>query len=95
MTRKTLEHGRRIRETLKQPQYEPMPAAEQVAVLLAATSGILDSVPLEEIAESKRAIQKAFSERLPELGRRISSAERLNPGDREAILEMCKDVLKK
>jgi F-type H+-transporting ATPase subunit alpha len=95
VTRKTLEHGRRIRETLKQPQYEPMPAAEQVAVLLAATSGILDSVPLEEIAESKRAIQKAFSERLPELGRRISSAERLNPGDREAILEMCKDVLKK
>ena len=95
VTRKTLEHGRRIRETLKQPQYEPMPAAEQVAVLLAATSGILDSVPLEEIAESKRAIQKAFSERLPELGRRISAAERLDPGDREAILEMCKDVLKK
>ncbi|HPW72621.1 MAG: alternate F1F0 ATPase, F1 subunit alpha [Methanothrix sp.] len=95
VTRKTLEHGRRIRETLKQPQYEPMPAAEQVAVLLAATSGILDSVPLEEIAESKRAIQKAFSERLPELGRRILAAERLNPGDREAILEVCKDVLKK
>jgi F0F1-type ATP synthase alpha subunit len=66
-----------------------------VAVLLAATSGILDSVPLEEIAESKRAIQKAFSERLPELGRRILAAERLNPGDREAILEVCKDVLKK
>jgi F-type H+-transporting ATPase subunit alpha len=41
-TRKTLEHGQRIREVLKQSQYEPVPAPEQIAILLAATAGILE-----------------------------------------------------
>ena len=32
-TRKTLEHGRRIRAALSQPQYSPLTQAEQVALL--------------------------------------------------------------
>lgn len=39
-TRQTLERGRRVREVLKQHQYQPMPVAEQIAVLLAVTSGL-------------------------------------------------------
>ncbi|MBW1834467.1 MAG: F0F1 ATP synthase subunit alpha, partial [Deltaproteobacteria bacterium] len=34
-TRKTLDRGRRVREVLKQSQYEPMPVPEQAAVLVA------------------------------------------------------------
>ncbi len=33
-TRQIIEHGRRVRETLKQPQYRPIPAAEQITALL-------------------------------------------------------------
>ena len=32
-TRRTLRRGRRVRETLKQPQYAPLPVAEQIAAL--------------------------------------------------------------
>ncbi len=41
-TRKTLDRGRHVRETLKQPQYRPIPVAEQIAVLLSVTNGVLD-----------------------------------------------------
>lgn len=92
-TRKTLEHGRRIREVLKQPQYEPVPAPEQIAVLLAATAGVLDDVPLDEITSTKKKIEKAFREQMSDLYQRISSAEKLSPEDREVLLDMFKNVL--
>ena len=94
-TRKTLEHGRRIREVLKQPQYEPVPAPEQIAILLAATAGILDDVPLDEIASAKKKIAKAFPEQMPELYQRISSAEKLKPDDHENLLNMSRNILRK
>ncbi|MGD0952538.1 MAG: alternate F1F0 ATPase, F1 subunit alpha [Methanotrichaceae archaeon] len=94
-TRKTLEHGRRIREVLKQPQYEPVPAPEQIAVLLAATAGILDDIPLDEISSAKKKIGKALREQMPELYQRISSAEKLRPEDREMFLNASKNVLGK
>jgi len=93
-TRKTLERGRRIREVLKQPRYNPVPAPEQIAILLAVTSGILDEVPLDEIASAKERITKAFSKQLPEVHKRIESAQKLSPEDREAILNMSRKVLK-
>ncbi len=48
-TRKQLERGKRLTELLKQPQYSPVPVAEQVAVMYAAISGLLDGVPVERI----------------------------------------------
>lgn len=93
-TRKTLERGRRIREVLKQPRYDPMPASEQIAILLAVTSGILDEIPLDEIASAKEKITGAFSKQLPEVYKRIEAAQKLNPEDREGILNMSRKVLK-
>jgi F-type H+-transporting ATPase subunit alpha len=94
-TRKTLEHGRRIREVLKQPQFEPIPAPEQIAVLLAVTAMILDDISLEKIDSAKSMIRKAFPEQLPELYHRILSAEKLKPEDREMLLNMSRNILNK
>jgi F-type H+-transporting ATPase subunit alpha len=49
-TRKTLSHGRRVREILKQNQFVPMKASEQIAILLAVTKGMLDHIPTKDIA---------------------------------------------
>jgi F-type H+-transporting ATPase subunit alpha len=57
-TMQQLERGRRTVEILKQPQYEPMPVAEQVAIIFAVTKGYLDDVPLEDV----RAFEKSFLE---------------------------------
>lgn len=48
-TKAKLERGARLVELLKQPQYLPMPAHEQVASIYAATRGYMDDVPLEQI----------------------------------------------
>lgn len=93
-TQKTLEHGRHIREVLKQPQYEPISAPEQIAILLATTAGFLDDIPLDEVASMKKKIIKTFSERLPELHKRIQSAEKLTPEERDMLLEMSRSLLK-
>lgn len=92
-TRKTLERGRRIREVLKQPRYEPMPAPEQIAILLAISAGVLDEIAPEEISSAKKAIRKAFSEELPELYRKITSTGKLSSEEKERILEVSRNAL--
>ncbi len=46
-----LDRGRRVVEVLKQPQYEPMPVAEQVVAIYAVTEGYMDDVEPSDIAE--------------------------------------------
>ena len=50
-TRRQIERGQRMTEVLKQPQYNPLPVEEQVAVLWAGTSGQMDDVPVARIRE--------------------------------------------
>jgi len=45
-----LARGERVMETLKQDQYAPMPIQQQLAVLYAAVSGMLDDVPLDAVS---------------------------------------------
>jgi len=55
-TKAKLERGARLVELLKQPQYRPMPAQEQVASIYAATNGYLDDVPVEKVREFEDAL---------------------------------------
>ena len=50
-TRNQLERGARLTELLKQDKYQPVPLAEQVAVLYAGTQGFLDKVPVARVRE--------------------------------------------
>src|ERR1700730_9169105 len=58
-TRKHIEHGRRIRACLKQPECAPVPEAHQIAVLLALTADLFEQVPLEQMADAERAVREA------------------------------------
>jgi F-type H+-transporting ATPase subunit alpha len=91
-----LERGKRVRETLKQRQYDPMPVSEQVAVLVAVTGGIFDGLPPEQVGEAERAVRRAMTGTLPDLSMRIEAGQELGVEDRERILavirhpaEMC------
>ncbi|HAO81846.1 MAG: ATP synthase subunit alpha [Parcubacteria group bacterium GW2011_GWD2_43_10] len=48
-TKQQIERGKRVTEILKQGQYEPMPVANQVAILYAVTNGYLNDVPVSEV----------------------------------------------
>jgi len=57
-TQRQLARGERTVEVLKQPQYQPMPVENQVAVIYAVTNGYLDEVPVERV----RAWELGFHE---------------------------------
>src|SRR6202044_1183204 len=58
-TRKIIEHGRRIRACLKQPELAPVSVPAQITVLLALTAELFDAVPLDRMADAEKAVQKA------------------------------------
>ena len=50
-TRATLHRGDRMTELLKQPQYQPMEAADQVIAIFAANEGCMDGIELVQVAD--------------------------------------------
>jgi F-type H+-transporting ATPase subunit alpha len=92
-TRNTLEHGRRVREILKQPQYQPMSVAEQIAVLLAVTEGLFDHLPPDKTAGAEQVIRKAVNEELPNLCARIQFGNELSEEDRHALLSTARKAI--
>jgi F-type H+-transporting ATPase subunit alpha len=94
-TRKTLERGRRVREVLKQPQYQPMPVYEQIAVLLAVINGLFDELPLDKISEYEKTICKAVGDELPDICKRIELGQKLSDEDRNSLVAVARMVIEK
>jgi len=92
-TRKIIEHGRRIRACLKQPEFQPVSVPGQIAILLALTGNLFDSVPLEKMREAELALRKAAEDFPAELMQRLTSADELDGKDRETILQIARDTL--
>jgi F-type H+/Na+-transporting ATPase subunit alpha len=65
-TRKVIEHGKRIRAALAQRQYEPLPLAEEIALLIALTDGVLDALPVERVHGFRRALGPWLANHCPE-----------------------------
>ena len=93
-TKATLKLGRRVREILKQQQSQPLSVAEQIAVLLAVTSGIFDSVPLDRIDEASKVLCQRVKTELPQVCKSIEMGERLTNKDSQAILEIATKAIK-
>lgn len=87
-TRQTLERGYRVREVFKQPQYEPVPVAQQIAVLLAVNEGVFDDLPEDQIAEAEIRVRQAVVERLSEVCRRIETGRQLDDHDRDQLVQI-------
>ena len=62
-----LERGRRVVETLKQPQFSPLPVEEQVLEIYAVTSGLFDSIPVDHIVAANQGLREYVKTRNPEL----------------------------
>jgi F-type H+-transporting ATPase subunit alpha len=92
-TRRQLERGRRVRQVLKQPRYAPIPVAEQVAVLLATTEGLLDGLPLDEIQGAEQDLRRAVRNRLPGCCQEIQAGGELDEDTRASLLELAQTVL--
>ncbi len=92
-TTKTIERGKRIRMCLKQQELQPMSVPEQILILLALTSGLFDTIPLDKMKEAELDLQKLGSELPAEILNSILSDKELSSSDREAILNMAGKIL--
>jgi len=91
--RALLERGRRVREALKQNRYEPIPVAEQIAVLLAVVEGLLDELPVERVAEAAKTVRGALLRELPDLVHRIGDGAPLEDEERAGLLQVVRKSL--
>lgn len=92
-TRRTLERGRRVREILKQPQYDPLHVGAQIGILMAVNGGLLDNASLEEIPFAERAICRAIDDHLPDISVRIEAGTKLSSEDREAVIRVATEAI--
>src|ERR1039457_1149681 len=92
-TRKIVEHGRRIRACLKQPEFAPVPVPAQIAVLLALAAELFDDVALEQIPEAEHAVQKAAASISAQVCGRFDSANKFSDEDRNTIVEIARKSL--
>jgi len=92
-TRKIIEHGRRIRACLKQPEFAPVSVPAQITVLLALTANLFDPVPLEQMTDAGHAVQEAAAAIPAEVNARFETASKLNDEDRKTIIEIARKAL--
>ena len=92
-TRKIIDHGRRIRACLKQPEFAPVSVAAQIAVLLALTAELFDRVPLDQITDAERVLREAAANIPAEVCARFETADKLSDEDRITIIEIARHSL--
>lgn len=92
-TRHSLERGRRVREVLKQAQYEPLPVPEQIAALVAVNGGVFDDLALDQVGSAEKIIRRAIREQLPDLCARMQSGEKLSGEEQENLLQTARQAI--
>lgn len=70
-TRERLAQGERIKEVLKQPQYQPLAVEKQVVIIYAVTRKYLLDVPVERIAEFEKGLYEFVETKYPEIYKAI------------------------
>jgi len=89
-TRHQLEHGKALTEMLKQPLYQPKTDAEQVVILVLASHGMLDEVPLAEQRARTAAFVRQFHADVSGTMDAIAATGKLTPEQTDTILNAWK-----
>jgi F-type H+-transporting ATPase subunit alpha len=84
-TRAQLDRGLRIQEVLKQPLFQPLPVAQQVAVIYAVTNGFLDDVKIESVREWENQFHDFMRTAHPEVLETINADKKLTDETIEAL----------
>ena len=88
-TQKQLGRGKRLRELLKQPQFDPLNLAEQVAIVYAGVKGLIDEVPEEEVVKFARELRDYLKTNKADFLKNVLSEKVLS----EASESMLKDAI--
>ena len=84
-TQARLDRGRRLREVLKQPQFSPMPIANQIVAIYAATNGYADEVSLTDMIDWEMSLLQYVESSHPDLLQAILESKEITPEIEEQL----------
>ena len=93
-TKEKLAQGERIKEVLKQPQYQPMPVQYQVIIIYVATNKYLLDVPVADITRFEKELFEFLDTKYPEIPGSISE-EKVISDETETKLKAAIEEFKK
>ncbi len=90
-TRRQLDRGLRVQETLKQGQYTPVPLVDQVLVFFAVTNGFLDDIEIRRVGDFEQTFVRYMKDSHPDLVQTIVTGARLDDDTQEALKQAIRD----
>ena len=93
--RNQLVRGARIRAILDQPQHAPLRLADEVALVLAVQSGLLDSLPLPVVIEFRQGLRDALDRGAPDAVRLIQETGTLDEARKQALRETLRQYVQR
>jgi len=92
--RNQLTRGGRIRAVLNQPQHAPLRLGDEVALLLAVQSGLLDPLPLSAVAMFRQGLCEMLDRDIPEIVHHIQQTGAIDDVGKRAIREALRKYIK-
>lgn len=93
-TKEKLEQGERIREVLKQPQYQPMPVEKQVIIIYAATNKYLLDIPTDDILRFESELFEYIDTKYPEVPESIRTTKVLEEDTEKTLIKAIEECKK-
>ena len=90
-TKEKLAQGERIKEVLKQPQYQPMPVQYQVIIIYAVTKRFLLDVPVEDITRFEKEFFDYLDTKHPEIPAAIAEEKVISDATEEKLVKALND----
>lgn len=90
-TKEKLAQGERIKEVLKQPQYQPMAVQYQVIIIYAATNKYLLDVPVDAITRFEKELFEFLDTRYAEIPRAIAEEKVISQQTEELLVKAIKE----
>ena len=86
-TKERLDQGERIREILKQPQYQPLPVEKQVAIIYAAVKKHLLDLPVDQILDFQKELFELIDTKYPEIFTSIAETKVTDDATEEKLIK--------
>ena len=86
-TKERLDQGERIREILKQPQYQPLPVEKQVAIIYAAVKKHLLDLPVDQILDFQKELFELIDTKYPEIFTSIVETKVMDDATEEKLIK--------
>ena len=93
MTRQQLAYGHSLMQLLRQEKYHPMKQHEQIIVLVAALSHVMQDIPSEKIKEFKHGLLTFIEKQASHICREIETGE-LTEEIKEDIVRFAREYLR-